>query len=260
VIDLFLFTNQLNTALDAEKAGIDSIIIDCEHKGKIVRQQGYDIEINDNKLSDIKKLSSSLNIPVTVRLNSWKMGAKQEVDLAIENGASIIMLPMADTVLEVEAFLKAVKNRVKTIIQIETPQLVNDLSAFSQLSWDYAYIGLNDLMIAYGYRHLWEPLINGLASGICESLKGRKYGLGGTTIVGGGFPIQSNLLLHEYVRLGCSLSFLRRSFSREILDRAMTEEISLIRQFIKVSSKRGANAVETDRVCLLDSIVSSYAP
>lgn len=258
-MELFLFTAELAIALQAEQAGIDSIIVDCESKGKVARQDGYDVEINANTFSDVKNLAQHLKTPITVRINSWKHGAADEIEPALASGAHILMLPMAETATEVEAFLIAVGNRAKTIIQIETPQLINDLAIFSQLSWDYAYIGLNDLMIAYQYPYLWKPLTNNLVAKICQTLAGRQYGLGGTTVISGGCPIDSHLLMNEYVRLGCSLSFLRRSFLRELQDRCMAVEIALIRQFIAASSKRGPLAINIDKEALLKKLAAVYS-
>jgi len=250
-MQLSLFTTDLTLAVSSEGAGIDSIIVDWETKCKDKRQKGYDLETNGDTPEDIYKLSKVLNIPVTVRVNCIGEHTPSEVDCALENGARILMLPVAETIEQVQYFLDIVKSRAKTIIQIETLNLAAKTEQLAKLNWDYAYIGLNDLMISRGGNCVWEPVFDGTVESICSSLRGREYGFGGVTILGGGDPLSIDLLLHEYTRLGCSLCFLRRAFKKEILDRNISAEIKAIRAFIAASSLRGPKAKLHDhqRLC-----------
>jgi hypothetical protein len=139
-----------------------------------------------------------------------------------------------------------VDGRVKSIVQIETPQLVEQLADFKDLDWDIAYIGLNDLMVASGRSSIWEAFADGTAEKICGSLHGRVYGFGGSTILGGGEPIINILILHEMVRLGASVTIMRRTFKRELLDRDLNAEIEALRTFVSCSEKRGKQALLFD--------------
>jgi len=253
-MEFFLFTTDLAGAMMAEKAGIDSIIVDLEHTGKQKRQSGYDTEINKNDPADIEKLNATLEIPVTVRVNAFDDVTCSEIDCAIAHGASIIMLPMARTALEVKNFLQYIDSRTKTIIQIETLDLVKDITALAEVNWDYAYIGLNDLMIEKKETCIWSSLQDGTVELICKALSGKKYGFGGITILGGGSPINTELLLHEYVRLGSSMGFLRRTFFKELLDRNIMTEIPLVREFLKNSQQRGQKAIKMDQKKLFDKL------
>jgi hypothetical protein len=169
----------------------------------------------------------------------------------LDNGAKILMLPMAHTVEEVKIFLKLVDGRAKTIIQIETPALATEAAALTMLDWDYAYIGLNDLMVATGKSSIWQALFDGTAESICKQLKGRAYGFGGSTILGGGEPIINALILHELIRLGGSISVMRRTFKKELLDRDFNLEIKALREFVKCSESRGPQAILQDHKHLL---------
>jgi hypothetical protein len=253
-MELFLFTTDTNFALKAEKAGIDSVIVDWEHIGKDERQRLYDTETNRDSVEDLYKLSQALKIPVAVRVNKLGENTPAEVNCAIENGARILMLPMARTINDVENFLVMVSRRAKTIIQIETVDLVSRASELSSLNWDYAYIGLNDLMIERGGRTIWEAVLDGTVQKILEPLKGRAYGFGGITVIGGGDPINFVYILHELTRLNCSLSFLRRTFKKEVRDRNLEAEITALRAFIEASSQRGPQARQYDHNRLCDSI------
>lgn len=246
-IKLFLFTHDIELAKNAEHALIDSIVVDWEIKNKALRQSGHDMEADVCKPEHLAVLTKQIHLPVTVRINSFGPHTRSEISYAINNGASILMLPMAQNVNEIREFLDMVEDKAQTIVQIETPALVQQIEQFANLSWDYAYIGLNDLMIAYNYSHIWESLSNGMVEKICEKLKGRNYGFGGITVLSGGHPIRIEYLIHEYTRLACSLSFLRRAFKKEILDRNMKEEIAAIRKFIDISFQRGSKAQEFDR-------------
>lgn len=245
-MELFLFTKNLDLAKRAESVGIDSVIIDWENRGKDVRQKGYDLETNINTVDDVKSLSSILKIPISVRINPLDVHTRTEIDSAIDNGAKIIMLPMAKTISELEHFIKIVNRRAKTIVQIETVSLSNVVGDMLNLEWDYAYIGLNDLMVAKGKHSIWEALLDGTAENICSRLAGRRYGFGGSTVIGGGRPIINILILHELIRLGGSISVMRRTFKTELLDRNLESEINVLRHFIECSEKRGKLARQYD--------------
>jgi len=245
-MEFFLFTTNADLALSAEEAGVDSIIVDWENKGKQERQNGHNLEINANTPQDVYRLSKILHIPVTVRINALGEHTPIEVESAIDNGARILMLPMAYNSKQVEEFLSIVNKRAKTIIQIETPSLTKDLASLKKLRWNYVYIGLNDLMVAKGGHSIWEALLDGTAEKICNALQGRSYGFGGSTILGGGEPIINILILHELIRLGGSISVMRRTFKKELLDRNLKAEIKLLRNFIKCSKQRGVLAKKHD--------------
>lgn len=250
-MELFLFTTDSDLALRAEQAGIDSIIVDWETNGKDKRQKEFDLETNNDTPGDVYKLSKILKIPVTVRVNCLGKYTPVEVECALENGAKILMLPVARSVEGVKKFLNIVHGRAKTIIQVETPQLASKTDELAKLNWDYVYIGLNDLMVAKGSTSIWEAVIDGTVEYICNALKGKAYGFGGVTVLGGGNPISIELLIHEYIRLKCNLSFLRRTFKREFLDRDIEAEIRAIHAFIESSLMRGplAKAHDYQRLC-----------
>lgn len=257
-LKFFLFTTDLDLALKAQQATIDSVVVDWESKTKSQRQKGYRLEVNSDTPQDVQTLSSNLTIPVTVRLDSYGKETPSEVDLALKNGSKILMLPMAANVNEVKAFLKVVDGRAKTIVQIETPSLIKEIEVFKTLDWDYAYIGLNDLMVASGKRNIWEAIADGTAERICDSLKSRVYGFGGSTILGGGEPILNVLVIHELIRLGGSISIMRRTFKNELLDRDLSVEMQMLRNFVTCSLRRGKKAMDFDHDHLLRIINLSF--
>lgn len=242
----FLFTVDLILAKRAENAGIYSLVVDWETKGKIERQDGFDLEINFHNAEDVLKLSSAVAIPITVRINPMGSETPMEVEKALTHGAQIIMLPMANSTSQVADFLTIVNKRAKTIVQIETPEIAEQTEELATMAWDYAYIGLNDLMVARGRHSIWEALIDGTTENICSHLKGREYGFGGSTVLSGGEPIINLLIIHELVRLGGSISIMRRTFKRELLDRDLDYEIMTLLAFIECSKSRGEQAKKHD--------------
>ena len=244
-------------ALKAEAAGVDGVIVDWESRGKYSRQKNHQLEINCDTPQDVYNLSSKLKIPVVVRINPLGEHTASEVACALDNGARTIMLPMVSNVLEAKKFLKLVDGRAKTIIQVETPSLADELDEFGSLNWDYAYIGLNDLMVARGQRSIWQAVFDGTAESICRQLRGRAYGFGGSTVLGGGEPIINALILHELVRLGGTISVMRRTFKNELLDRDLNLEMKALREFVKCSEKRGPQAIQRDHEHLI-RVLSLY--
>ena len=79
-----------------------------------------------------------------------------------------------------------------------------------------------------------------------RSLFNVPFGFAGLTLVDGGFPVPCRLLIAEMARLGCSFTFLRRSFHRDIRGRATGEEVPRILQAIAAAAERSAAAVERD--------------
>lgn len=251
---LFLFTTDVELAQEAEKGGIYSVIVDWENKGKLSRQNGHDLETNSDTAADIVRLKKATKLPITVRINPVDQDTSSEVALALESGAEIIMLPMARSAREVQTFLEIVGQRAKTLVQIETFDLIKDLEAFSKLTWDFAYIGLNDLMVSRGGKHIWEPVKDGTVEKICRTLAGREYGFGGATVVDGGHPLRFELLLQEYTRLGCEISFMRRTFKREVQGRVLVKELESIHNMIQQSRARSEEEKKLHHLKLMGQI------
>ncbi len=246
-----MFSTDLALAFKAEQAGVDGIIVDWESRGKQTRQKNHPLETNFDTPQDVYNISKEVKIPVIVRVNSLGIHTASEITCALDNGAKIIMLPMAQSKQEVKTFLKLVEGRAKTIIQIETPSLASDVNNLRTLDWDYAYIGLNDLMVATGQSSIWQAIFDGTAESICSQLQGRAFGFGGSTILGGGEPIINALILHELIRLGGTISVMRRTFKKELLDRDLNLEMSALREFVKCSEARGPQAIQNDHEHLL---------
>lgn len=243
----YLFTTTADFAREAEAAGIDGLVVDWERRGKMARQRNYDFEINRQGVREVRRVAETVSIPVLVRINPVSSRTAVELQKAIDAGAREIMLPMARKASEVERFLELAAGRVRTIVQIETQELVDDLPALARLPWDSAYIGLNDLQISRGGRgSIWSGVADGTVEKIYQTLPGRDVGFGGITVAKGGRPLPFAALFSEMVRLGCGLSFLRRTFHQEISGRHLTVEIAAIRSLEQSLQSRNRAQIDSD--------------
>jgi len=249
-LDLLLFTTDAALACRAEAAGIDGLIVDWETKGKQERQLGHDMEIGIDTADDLARVAAAVACPVTVRINALGPHTGDEIDLALSLGACGVMLPMARRAAEVEEFLGILRGRARTIVQVETQDLVEDIERLRTLPWDAAYVGLHDLMLSRGAQSMWDAVLDGTVERVFCALPGRAVGFAGVTMVGGGQPIRFSLILQELARLGARMSFLRRTFRRELADRDLPAEVRAIRSAWAAACRRGPEAVERDRSTL----------
>ena len=126
-------------------------MIDLEKNGKIERQGHKDTLISNHQISDIRLLKSlNLNCNLMVRTNPYNLNSKQEIDEIISNGADTIMLPMFDSIEQVNKISQYINGRVKLNLLFETPKsLILVDRIISECQFDEAHIGLNDLSIAF---------------------------------------------------------------------------------------------------------------
>jgi len=246
-LELMYITNNPEVACIAETSGVDRIFVDLEYIGKSLRQGGMDTVQSQHSLEDIRAIAKELtSSKLLVRVNPIHdateeyCSSKEEIDVAIANGANILMLPYFKTVTEVEAFLSYVKGRCKTMLLVETPEAVEIIDEILNIEGiDEIYIGLNDLSLGYGKKFMFELLGDGTVESLIEKFKEKKiiYGFGGLASLEGG-ALPGKMVLKEHYRLESSSVILSRSFCNTSkvtsLDEIRTifeEGVSNIRQF-----------------------------
>lgn len=214
-LTLMYITNDINTALIAEKYGVNRIWVDLEQKGKRERQGGLDTVMSNHSIEDVKQIAPKLSkSQMLVRINPWDNESKEEIDKVISAGAELIMLPMWKTVNEVKEFINAVNRRAKTILLLETKEAEECLDDVLKLDGiDEIHIGLNDLHLSYGLTFMFELLSNGTVERICKKIKKKNipYGFGGIARIGEGALPAENIVLEHY-RLGSTRAILSRAF------------------------------------------------
>lgn len=220
-LKLMYITNRPEIAQIAETAGVDRIFIDLEYIGKGERQGGMDTVQSSHTLDDVKRVSEAITTAeLLVRVNPIHeatadySSSEEEIDIAIKNGADILMLPYFKTVAEVKRFISAVDKRAKTMLLIETPQAVEIIDDILQMDGvDCIHIGLNDLSLGYGKSFMFELLSDGTVERLCSKIreKGIPYGFGGIASLGKGM-IPAEMIIKEHYRLGSTCAILSRSF------------------------------------------------
>ena len=230
-------------------AGINTFIVDWEFDGKTQRQAGRDTEINRDTFADLCRISKIDGAAVVCRTNKFSQSTRDEVEMAIGGGASLLLLPMVSNALEVEMFLAYVGGRVGAGILIETGDAVQNIQEISQFDIQAVYIGLNDLAISLGRDNIFAVVADGTLDKIAEVLLDRRipFGWGGLTLVDAGSPIPCRLLMAEMARVRSRFSFLRRSFRRHMVGRDVSFEVRRIQEMWRHLHLRSTEEIRTDQ-------------
>ncbi|MDO4296133.1 MAG: aldolase/citrate lyase family protein [bacterium] len=222
-LKLMYITNNPDIARIAEAAGVDRIFIDMEYIGKDARQGGMDTVQSHHTISDVRRISEAVKTAeVLVRVNPIHeasrdyVSSKEEIDLAIEAGADILMLPFFKTVDEVEYFIRYVNRRARVMLLLETLEaedVVDDILKLDGI--DEMFIGLNDLSLGYGKKFMFELLTDGTVETLCLKFRQKKipYGFGGIASLGKGM-LSAEYVIREHYRLGSTCVILSRSFCK----------------------------------------------
>lgn len=243
---LTLFSTDCNFIAEAVAAGIDEILVDCEHIGKGERQRQADTEINYATVEELRRVRTCTNARVICRINSFGNQTSGEIEEAIDAGANEIMLPMVRTTTEVEVVLKRVDQRCGVGILVETVAATKQVADLGKLPLSRVYVGLNDLAIERCTPSIFSALPDGTVERIRPFFE-VPFGFGGLTLPQFGEPIPCRLLIAEMTRLNCHFSFLRRSFYRDIRGRDVTVEVPKLRNAIAQARYRSPEHVQQDK-------------
>ena len=263
----FYITNCKKLALLAVRSGVDRIFVDLEITGKEARQGHLNTVISRHTISDISKLRDVTPINgLLVRINPLNHNSDEEIDLVIQSGADIVMLPMFESANQVEEFISLVDSRAKVSLLLETKKAVlNSKEILSVRGIDEVHIGLNDLHLQLGSSFMFEPLVSGFLMPVFEILKKNSipFGIGGIARVGQGI-IPAELILSEHVRLGSTAAILSRGFSQGILgggdsiggadSSIFSEELSKLRHFYNKYESGPRELIEENHLTLVSKI------
>jgi hypothetical protein len=245
---LFMFSANVPNIAPAVEGGAAGFVVDWENQGKAERQNGFDTQINFDTADDLRAVKARTTLPVLCRVNNSGelQKTRDEIDVAIEIGATEILLPMVRSAREVDAVLRHVAGRVPLGILIETPEAVADARALGELPLSRVYVGLQDLAVSRRTRNVFEPVRDGTVERVREHIR-VPFGFAGATLPGSGFPIPSQLLFSEFARLGCAFTFLRRSFLADSEATGIVDGLRLIRQAIAEAQAATVTAREASR-------------
>ena len=226
-MDLFLFTVDPAWGHDVVAAGAAGIVVDWERRGKARRQLGEGTQINADTPADLARMRAATPGRLLCRINGFGPWTGAEVDEAVRRGADEILLPMVRTPEQVDRTLELVADRCGLGILIETQDAVEGAAELAARPLSRVYVGLNDLRIDRRSTELFRPLVDGTVDAVRAAVA-RPFGVGGLTLPGRGFPVSSDLLAAELVRTGAEFTFLRRSFTADMVGRDPFVEVPLL--------------------------------
>lgn len=221
MLKLMYITNQPEIAQIAENAGVDWIFVDMEFIGKDKRQGGLDTVQNHHTIGDVRNIKQSVSkAKVLVRVNPMHQAlenypsSEDEINMVIEAGADIVMLPFFHSVNEVKNFINIVGERAKTCLLLETPAAAILIDEILQiLGIDMIHIGLNDLHLAMGMTFMFQLLTDGIVDQLSQKIRAKNipFGFGGIARMNSGM-LSGAAVLKEHYRLGSSMVIVSRSF------------------------------------------------
>jgi hypothetical protein len=214
---LCLISNDPELVREAQTAGIERMLIDLESLGKAERQKGEGLYLSPHRPSDVASIRRVLDLAtLMVRTNPLHDGSATEIERAVDDGADILMLPMAENVLQVATFVELVKGRAKTSMLVETAAGLRSIRALVQVPGVHEiHVGLNDLRLSLHLNSLFEPLCQRLLDEPARIVRqaGLRFGFGGvTTPDTANLPVPAEQIIGEHARLGSSVAWLGRSF------------------------------------------------
>lgn len=251
--ELVLFSTDVSYIQKAVLAGVDTVIVDWELRGKNERQAGADTQINRDTLHDLQRVCQNTTAKKICRINSYNPTTVNEIESATRAGVDEILLPMVRSVDEVFAVLNQVADRCGVGILIETVDAIKIAKQLAQLPLSRIYVGLNDLAIARKTPSIFSAILDGTVERLRQEFT-IPFGLAGLTVVDKGYPIPCKLLIGELVRLDCQFSFLRRSFHVDSKNIDLKLVIHDLLNTIQQKNNRSVTTIEFERQELYKAI------
>lgn len=155
---------------------------------------------------------------------------------------------MVDSLDEVHSLLDAIGGRAELGIMIETEGAIAIVDRIDALPLRRVFVGLNDLMVERGSRHLFEGVFDGTVERLREHFHRLDFGFGGMTLPHGGHPVPSRLMVAELARMDCQFTFLRRSFYRDVVAAGLdpAESVARMRRAWTAARTRPEDAIAAD--------------
>lgn len=248
-------------AAQADVAGIDFIGVDVERLGKSERQRGHDTRLSSHALEDLAALRPAVSRGrLFARLDPLHPGTEQQIRQALAFGAQALMLPFFRTPQEVSRFVALVDRRARTVILVETQAAVASLREILAIGGlDEVMVGLNDLRLELRARHHFELLASPLMDAIAAEVRraGLAFGVGGVARVDdAGLPIDPDLVLAQYPRLGATGAWISRSFLQGLPEggEAMRQAVRRVRERLTRWSLAGPERQEQARCDLAAAV------
>ncbi|EFM9900887.1 aldolase/citrate lyase family protein [Escherichia coli] len=246
----YFITNKPEIASYVESCGVKRIFVDLEILGKKARQGHLDTVISNHHVSDIKKIKNVIkHADILVRLNPFNENSEQEINDAIKNGATMIMLPMINDIDAVSSFIKIINGRVKFIPLIETIYSSENIELISSLDGvDEIHIGLNDLHLEMNKGFMFELYTDGTLDRMIPKIK-KPFGIGGIARVDAGL-INGKLVMAEHIRFGSTAAILSRAFHNNAKSVDELHTVNKFQEEFNALTQERENLLLTDKLQL----------
>lgn len=255
-----LFTNSKELAKQADLAGVDRVGLDLEVLGKKQRQDPLKSWISDHSIADLPAIRNVLaDAKLFARTNPLNPNSKQEVDMLVQQGVQVLMLPMFRQVWEVEQWIDLVAGRATTSLLLETGSAADNIEDIVRVDGiDEIHIGLNDLHLDLGLSNHFQilvlPLIEKLSS--CIRAAGIPFGFGGVArTMDSTLPLSPDLVYAQYPRLNADRALISRVYflpDHRPVD--LVEELEKSRAALDSWSLKTDQELETARIQLAEQI------
>ncbi|MBN2692039.1 MAG: aldolase [Burkholderiaceae bacterium] len=263
-MDFIQITNDPDFAAFAARCGVARLMVDLERHGKQERQGGLGTFISDHLPQDVTTIRQAApQAELIVRVNPLHAASKEEIDQAIADGASHLMLPMFRSAQTVAQFVELVAGRARTITLLETRDALASVAQWAGLDGlDEIYVGLNDLHRELGMHFMFQPLAAGVVDQVAAVARQhrKRFGFGGIARLDEGL-LPGRVVLGEHLRLGSGSVILSRTFNRERIEAPdsdwhaiYAEEIRRLHHAVQVLAQREPAEIENDRLLAVDLI------
>ena len=256
-MNLLLFYSNKSLINRIATKDITGIIVDWERKGKEERQIHYNTEINIHDKKTLVEARSIRNKHLICRVNGGPHLGLDEISTAISLGADEILIPMVTHPNEIiQALEFCVSKNIKVGILVETLGAVESIHDFAKLPLSRVFFGLNDYAIQSSNSNIFSPIIDDTIKYVADAVQDIPFGFGGLTHTDLGSPISCRLLLAEMIKHGCSFSFLRRSFYRDLKTISHHTIYESISQEVAQLNKRSPDEIKKDTEQLYTAVKS----
>lgn len=207
--------------------------------------------------ADLAAICDAVDLPVTACLLPLHAYTPAEVDEVLNAGASTVLLPGAKCAYDVKMVVDIVRGRARTLVWIDTPELVADMDALRHIRWDAAHVDLAALSDA----GCAQAFVDDATKDLCAPLRGRVFGLGCPSPFGASAPgvlaVSQTDRIRAACRLGASLLVLAPRDADDA--RAVTAQVASARAAWVAACFRSTTTVERDHELLQHRLGSTLA-
>lgn len=233
---LTLWTNDPALAARADAAGVDRIGLDLETLGKAERQPAkLGTWISPHSPDQLPALRAAIQRgKLFSRINPINPGSRDEINLLLDYGVQVMMLPMFKTPEEVATFVELVDGRCEKVLLLEHRDAADRVEEIVKVpGLTEVHVGLNDLTLSLKMSNRFAVISSDLMDRVSRAVNvaGLRFGVGGLGRTGDNdVPIPSDLIYAQYPRIKASAALVARAFLGKNMEVDLTDEVRRCRR------------------------------